>query len=214
MASDLSWHYETLTNESRDKEISDYKKYNLDLRSGINIFQSGFSEACIVNKFNYLDMTIVVVKIKNVIGDIFNIPYTLIKENGNWKVTKTYKLDDELAKYMTCEPKLFDGKGQRPVDVNGFLAYHYPQEATTTLPAGASTFDLHIFFGANIIPLSFSVTLDGQDISNLFSPSPSADQMVTVKLKPGRNVMLLSVDGIRSNGKTATDSDRLVFIVP
>jgi hypothetical protein len=142
------------------------------------------------------------------------LPYTLVQEDEKWKVTNKYSASEELLKYVGFEPKLFFGHGQRSADVNAFLAYHYPQEATTALPSGTSTFDLHIFYGATIDPSSFCARLDGEDLSGLFSPSPEADQMVTLSLKPGRNVLLLSVEGKRSDGKTATDADRLVFDVP
>lgn len=213
MAGDLTWHYETLTVESAELEKDENERNNLDPRTEIDIFRKGFSSSFIVDKFKYLDTVVIVVRILDINGDVFTIPYTLIIENDAWKVTRKYPISGELAKHMKVEPNLFLGYGQRPSDVNVFLAYHYPQQAKTRLPAGTSTFDLHIFFGITILPSTLSVTLDGQDISSLFSPSPSSDQMVTINLKPGRNVMRLSVEGKRLDGKIATDSDRLVFVV-
>jgi hypothetical protein len=214
MAGDLAWHFETLTAESAAEERSVFAENNIDPMAGIENFREGYVESYIDSKFSYVDSVVLVVRIKDVAGDISVLPYTLVQEDEKWKVTNKYSASEELLKYVGFEPKLFLGHGQRSADVNAFLAYHYPQEATTALPPGTSTFDLHVFYGATIDPSSFSARLDGQDLSGLFSPSPEDDQMVTLSLKPGRNVLLLSVEGKRSDGKTATDADRLVFDVP
>ena len=214
MAGDLVWHYQTLTSESSEQEKEENTINNLDPMAEINIFKNGFYKATIVNKFVYLDSMVLVVEITDINGDIYAIPYILIKENDLWRVTRKYVMNDELSKYMKYIPKLFLGHGQKPSDVNSFLAYYRPQEAALTLPTGTKTYPLQIYYGSTIIPTTFTATLDSQDISSLFLPVPSSDQMVSINLKPGRNVMLLSIDGKKLDGKTATDSDRLVFIVP
>lgn len=114
----------------------------------------------------------------------------------------------------TSTPILFDGKGQRPFDVNTFLAYLRPMEAQTTLPQGQNTYNLLIFYGKTIIPKTFKATLNGIDIKGGFNPKPNTSEAVKLNLQKGRNTMVLSIDGIRDDGKRATDTDRLVFIVP
>lgn len=107
----------------------------------------------------------------------------------------------------------FDGGGQRPRDVNKFLSYAQPSDANTALPAGTTSYQLLVFYGAGVIPSTFRAQLNGADVTSLFSPSPGGSQAVALPLQSGRNVLQLSVDGNLPN-RVATDSDRLVFEVP
>ncbi len=106
----------------------------------------------------------------------------------------------------------FDGGGQRPKDVNKFLSYANPSESQTTLPTGTTTFPLHIFYGSTIIPGTFKAELNGVDISSSFNPLPDRIEIVTLNLAPGRNVLVVSVNGTLPT-RVATDTDRLVFKV-
>ncbi len=107
----------------------------------------------------------------------------------------------------------FDGGGQRPRDVNKFLSYISPSESQTTLPAGSSSFDLWIAYGKAVIPTTFTATLNGANVAHLFAPTPGTIQTVPLPLQSGRNVLVLSVEGNLPN-RVATDTDRLVFVVP
>lgn len=107
----------------------------------------------------------------------------------------------------------FDGKGQRPVDVNKLLTYIAPSEVSTTLAAGASQYSLIVVYGAAAVPGSFAADLNGAAISSAFHPAPGAFEIVPLNLSPGRNVLRLSVSG-DLGGRTVTDTDRLVFVVP
>jgi len=110
-------------------------------------------------------------------------------------------------------PGNFDGKGQRPSDVNKFLSYVTPTQSTTTLPAGTTSFSLVIIYDKNIIPSTFTAELNGIDIKSLFHPTPGSAESVSLNLNPGRNTLVLSVEGNLPN-RVARDTDRLVFIVP
>ncbi|MFB3904575.1 MAG: hypothetical protein ACE15E_14090 [Acidobacteriota bacterium] len=66
----------------------------------------------------------------------------------------------------------FDGKGQRPDDVNKLLTYCAPGERSTTLAAGVSEYTLIIRYGENIIPSTLNVGLNGTPLTFLFSPAP------------------------------------------
>lgn len=110
------------------------------------------------------------------------------------------------------ERVLFDGSGQRE-DVNFFLAYASPLQTRTNLPAGTTSFDVIIRYGETIDPVTFNVTLNGAPVAG-FTPVPGTYQEVTITLAPGRNVLALDVQGIRNDGRLATDQDRLVFLVP
>ena len=107
----------------------------------------------------------------------------------------------------------FNGGGQRPSDVNLFLAYASPTDSPVALAAGTSTFPLSLAYSVNINATTFSATLNGVDISSSFHPSPGTFETVTLSLQPGKNTLLLSVDGTRSDGHVARDKDTLVFNV-
>jgi hypothetical protein len=109
-------------------------------------------------------------------------------------------------------PSLFPGGGQR-TDVNEFLKYASPTTARTDLPAGTTSFPVHVFYGPTIEPGTFQATLDGTPIA-LFTPMPGTDETVAVPVGRGRNVLVLEVRGTRSDGHLATDRDRLTFVVP
>ncbi len=63
-------------------------------------------------------------------------------------------------------------------------------------------------------PGTFSAHLNKEDISAKFSPQPFTDEEVEIPLQKGRNVLVLSIEGQKPSGPSATDRDRLVFIVP
>lgn len=108
----------------------------------------------------------------------------------------------------------FDGRGQRPSDVNKFLSYANPTSPRVQLQAGENTFPLMIFYGAAILPQTFKATLKGVDITAQFHPTPGGNELVNLSLAPGSNTLVLSVDGTTATGRVATDTDRLVFSVP
>lgn len=132
--------------------------------------------------------------------------FTVLYNDGTW-ISGKVEID-------TSPPILFDGKGQRPLDVNTFLAYLRPIEAQTTLQQGQSAYYLLIFYGKTILPETFKSTLNGIDITGSFHPKADTSEAVKLNLQKGRNTLILSVDGIRDDGKKATDTDRLIFIVP
>jgi hypothetical protein len=107
----------------------------------------------------------------------------------------------------------FDGGGQRPKDVNHFLSYGSPSSDHTSLPAGTTAFPLLIFYSAETVPGTFSATLNGADVSALFHPIAGGHEFVSVPLQSGRNVLALSISG-NLPSRTATDTDRLTFLVP
>ncbi len=104
-------------------------------------------------------------------------------------------------------------RGQWPRDVNKFLTYSSPTASHTSLPTGTTTYPLMIFYGQTILPASFRAELNGADISTWFHPTTGGHEVVSLPVRPGRNVVVLSVDGNLPN-RVATDTDRLVFLVP
>ncbi|MFZ3158540.1 MAG: C39 family peptidase [Smithella sp.] len=106
----------------------------------------------------------------------------------------------------------FNGGGQRPVDVNRLLSYASPGENHTALPVGTSTYPMTIFYDSVILPETFTATIEGTDVSSLFHPSQGIGETVNIPVGVGRNTIILSVQG-KFTTKTATDTDRLVFLV-
>lgn len=109
-------------------------------------------------------------------------------------------------------PTLYPGPGQRPADVNAFLQYASPLDARTELPAGTTSYEVHVFYGATIDPATFQATLNDAPFGG-FTPVPGGNEVVAIPLSPGRNVLVLEVQGTRLDGRSATDRDRLTFVV-
>ncbi|MBI4654018.1 MAG: hypothetical protein HY752_03390 [Nitrospirae bacterium] len=114
----------------------------------------------------------------------------------------------------SSEIPVFDGKGQRPTDVNKFLQYFNPIQARTELPAGTQNFNLSIIYGNTIKRETFSAMLEGKAITKQFYPIPGKHEIVKIPLIQGSNTLVLSIKGVKTDGKIAEDTDRLVFIVP
>ncbi len=106
----------------------------------------------------------------------------------------------------------FAGGGQRPRDVDRFLTYASPAASPVSLPAGTTSYLLFVYYDRVILPATFKATLNGADIGASFHPAPGGGERVDLPLVPGRNVLVLSVDG-QLPSRVATDTDRLVLLV-
>jgi hypothetical protein len=115
--------------------------------------------------------------------------------------------------------------GGGPIDVSGafmgaqqgkasarLLTYASTLASDSSLPAGAKSFPVVIFYGAQAISSTFSATLDGTAITASFHPASGRFDIVQVPLHPGRNVLELSIAGSGAAVGTPV-KDRLVFTV-
>lgn len=118
---------------------------------------------------------------------------------------------DVVWQFWSGSP-LFSGGGQR-TEVNDFLRYRNPLEATTMLPGGSTSHPITLVYGPTINAATFKAVLNGVELTGL-NPIPGGTETVQVPVSAGRNVLTVSVDGVASNGRIATDRDRLTFIVP
>jgi hypothetical protein len=110
-------------------------------------------------------------------------------------------------------PEPFPGGGQ-PAEVDAFLTYYSPQSKDTELSAGTDSVDVDIIYGATIDPSSFKATLNQQPFLGFEPVKDKTQKGVAVRpLSPGRNELVLSVNGEKSDGKTANDQDRLTFVI-
>jgi hypothetical protein len=105
------------------------------------------------------------------------------------------------------------GGGGGRDDVNAFLSYLNLEGNRIDLSTGTTSFKMTIIYGA-IDRSSFEAILNKVDQSSLFNPIENTFEEVEIPLDPGRNVLVLKVTGTRSDGRTATDRDRITFIVP
>jgi len=213
LSSNLDWADETITYDSMKEEIEDFQTAGID-RSKLFELEKSFKDIYVVDKISYLDSIILIIEALGIDGSIHQIPFPVIKENSLWKFTNKFAEDDILLQYLYYIPPLFDGKGGRPMDVNSFLGYKNPNQAQTQLDLGESSYTVHVYYGRTIDPSTFTAELNRQDVSAWFSPQPLSNEKVELPLQKGRNTLVLSVEGARSDGKRARDTDRLVFIMP
>ncbi|MFH7321645.1 hypothetical protein ACHHRT_13750 [Desulfurivibrio sp. D14AmB] len=213
LAEDLEWCDEAMTRESLARDIELFDKAGID-RSKEFELQKSIKESFVIDKFDYDDTIILMIEDHGHSGSISIMPLTFVLEDGLWKLTNKFSSDPEVNKHFYYVPPLFYGKGGRPADVNTFLGYEQPTQARTELAPGATSYTVHVYYGRTVAPATFSAELNREDISGLFSPEPFTDEEVDIPLQPGRNTLALSIEGIRNDGKTARDTDRLVFIVP
>jgi hypothetical protein len=117
-----------------------------------------------------------------------------------------------------CDTVLEWGNRRRATD--GFMGVvNFASGAT--LPAGPVAVQIRFSrSGEQVDRSTFSATLNQQDVTAAFR-SNSRDDLVavfqpgTAPLRQGRNVLLLSVDGIvPGTTRTGTDADRITFTVP
>lgn len=107
----------------------------------------------------------------------------------------------------------FRGGSNNPAVVDQFLTYRIPTQKTTTLVTGQKAFVV-VRFGDTVVPGSFSATWNGQDVSGLFTVVPGRFGGVQLEPKSGRNVLVISAQGVKPSGGTATDTDRLLWQAP
>ena len=120
--------------------------------------------------------------------------------------------DGELYSSFSTEANIGVTGGGPLNSINTFLSYVSPVERRTNLPSGTTSFDVKIIYGTTIDTYTFQATLNKEPFYG-FNPSANTFETVSISLTPGRNVLVLMVDGVRDDGKTASDRDRLVFIV-
>lgn len=109
-------------------------------------------------------------------------------------------------------PLLFRGGSNKPFEVDVFLSYVHPQQRVTDLPPGEQAFVV-VFFAHRTLPGTFRAEFNRQDVTSRFRPVPGRFGGISLEPAPGRNTLVLSIDGIKPDGRQATDTDRLVWEV-
>lgn len=111
-------------------------------------------------------------------------------------------------------------RGTRPplhlsgaLGAGGLLTFASPTSASTRVDRARAMFPVVIFYGATILPASFRATLNGADAGARFHPKPAGHEVVTLPLRPGKNELVLAVQGRTASGETTASTDRLEFEV-
>jgi hypothetical protein len=115
-----------------------------------------------------------------------------------------------LAIAPDCSGRLVSGAfAEQAAPGSALLTYAYPKSDHIRL-AGVASFRLVILYDPRVSPSSFSATLNGHTIANLFHPHPNAIESVTIPVKPGRNLLQLSVAGTSEGGSPLSTTDTFV----
>ena len=132
---------------------------------------------------------------------------------GNYTVTLLVYDGTYYSKpFVTTATVVGSTGGGQQKNVDSFLTFISPEEKTTSLPAGTTTYDISLVYGPTIDSETLSVTLNGTPFAG-FHPVAGGTETVTINLEEGRNTLLFMIDGIRPDGHVATDRDRLTFVV-
>jgi hypothetical protein len=105
----------------------------------------------------------------------------------------------------------FSGGGQK-ASVDAFLTYSAPDQRSVRLPVGTTHYPLMVFYGPTVQAATFTAELNRDDVSHLFDPRAGGMNAVNLPLRPGRNTLVLSIEGT-DGSRVHRDTDRLVFNV-
>jgi hypothetical protein len=97
-------------------------------------------------------------------------------------------------------------------EANLFLTFANPATLGSLVPAHMNNFPLLVFYGPTTNPATFGASLNGQNVSSLFSPVAGGWQSVNLPLLNGANSITLQISGTTSTGP-ATDVVTLLFDV-
>ncbi len=94
------------------------------------------------------------------------------------------------------------------------MKYRSPAETVTTLEAGAKA-TVIVSFGMSIMPATFKATWNKTDVTSRFVAASGQFAAVELTPKSGRNVLIISVSGMKSSqGGITTQTDRLTWDAP
>lgn len=96
---------------------------------------------------------------------------------------------------------------------DALLTWGRPNSATVRSSSASNTYRVIIVYGPTINPATFRAQMDGHDVTRLFHPAPLKIEPVTLRLRPGRNVLKVTVNGILDS-RNAVDTDTLSFSAP
>ena len=89
----------------------------------------------------------------------------------------------------------YDGTGDERRDGNLLLSYFTCSSSDIELSAGTKQFSLGVWYYEGTDPKSFKATLNGKDISALFTPKANSNGIVTLDLTQGSSSLVLEIEG-------------------
>lgn len=105
------------------------------------------------------------------------------------------------------------GSGKKKKSIDLLLTYAAPSKRTIILDPGMRTTKLVVVYNTAIIPETFTANLNGANVRSRFHPKANTVEIVEIPLRPGTNVLTLSVNG-RTQKEIIKDIDHLTFKVP
>ena len=99
LAEDFNWADETMTQESLQEEIQQFKEAGIDRRQIIDLEKS-IKESYIINKILYKDAVMLLVEGHGFDYSIQQVPLTFVKVNGLWKLTNKFSADPILLDHL------------------------------------------------------------------------------------------------------------------
>ena len=106
----------------------------------------------------------------------------------------------------------FEGTESIAPEINRFLSYVNISGPTTRFPSGTDSISLFVIYSRDLITEQFAATLNGENVSALFTPVDGKYELVDIPLHAGENLLVLSAFGFTDEA-IETDTDSLVFVV-
>jgi hypothetical protein len=91
------------------------------------------------------------------------------------------------------------------------LTYGYPGDNRVSLASQA--FRLVIVYDRRIVASTFTATIDGNSIANLFHPKPGGIEAVAMPIKSGHHIVQINVSGVSADGKQISAEDSFAIDV-
>ncbi len=96
---DLSWYYETLTEESATNDKKDFQESGIDPQKNFDLAK-GTKADFIIDKLPYKHGVLLICESHQEDGSIITGPSIFVKENGLWKATFEFSSDEKLWDYI------------------------------------------------------------------------------------------------------------------
>ena len=99
MKKDLSWYYETLTEESATNDKKNFQEAGIDPQKKFDSAK-GTKADFIIDKLPYKHGVLLICESHEEDGSIITGPSIFVKENGLWKATFEFSSDEKLWDYL------------------------------------------------------------------------------------------------------------------
>ena len=107
---DVDWYYESLTQQSKQKEFELYKKYKFDITKKFESLEN-VQHILVMEKMSYKDGVVIIVKNIYKDGSVMQGPAVFKLEDGQWKSVAEISAEDPILDHLeyTPAPEYFVG---------------------------------------------------------------------------------------------------------